>query len=339
MYNNIERQVCSMNKKSVILVIIGVIALLVAVLVLFNNQTPEINRNYITAFAEEEAEVVEIKFGNLKRENYIGDEFKTLHVNLISATHTAVIAEFKGEDKIDVDYYKFSNLQVIYGSAPEKDIFAIKDFTVTADLNEGEKYILFLNRYDTAFRPISYYTIENVFRYYENNEIDETYSFRYSFNSDEVGESTANVWFENVSGGNNICGIIKCAAEKYGFDLYETAPEDKVFRGETLNKLIDECDYIMKVNVLREGSMFFEENYQSYRCTVDEVYKDKGNVEDEIYLHAALGKLTSGKSYIVFAYKEKGLHTENTYDVCADNGIISLDDNDLVEEFYKYYNK
>jgi len=145
--------------------------------------------------------------------------------------------------------------------------------------------------------------------------------------------------FENISGGYEVAGIIRYAAETYGYDGYMQMYSPNILRGENLESVINNADFILKVKALSKSNRI---GYDRYDCEVTDILKRKEYVQLEIVVDSVKDSMEPGKEYIIALYNKSRvlLSPSNKYfTLAADNGVISLEDESLVKEFYKYYNK
>ena len=300
------------------------------------------NAKYVKDFTTEEALSVKINFENLKysEKDYIN--IMDISNTLTMYSHTAVVAEYLGEEKYDLRYDKFKKLEAIYGEVPENELLVALDFTVSMDYEKGKKYILILNRYNVAYKPFPYYETVNIFEYIENGKVTDEYIYEYDPNLDfNLGSGLPQciMTFENISGGYEVAGIIRYAAETYGFDGYMQMYSLNILRGENLETVINNADFIFKVKVLSKSNRI---GYDQYDCEVTDILKRKEYVQPEISVDSVKDSMEPGKEYIIALYNKSRvlLSPSNKYfTLAADNGVISLEDESLVKEFYKYYNK
>ena len=213
------------------------------------------------------------------------------------------------------------------------------DYTMSADYEEGEKYILFLYRRDYVYKPIIYYEAENVFHYIEEGSSEDEYIYKYYKDSDCVTGNIApecTMTFENLKGGYELSGLIRYAAEYYGYDGYLQTLYPEIMRGEELETVIKNSDYLLKIRV---DSVSERVQHNKYDCTVLEIYKKQYLVADEISVTAMKDSLEPNKEYIIALYTDSIYVSSVDFTLSADNGIIPLEDEVLVEEFNKYYIK
>lgn len=327
-----------MSKK--ILTLLMLVSLFICVGISGCNSTQ--NESYVKNFTTEEALNVKINFDNLKysEKDYIN--IMDISNTLTMYSHTAVVAEYLGEEKYDLKYDKFKKLEDIYGEVPENELLVALDFTVSMDYETGKKYILILNRYNVAYKPFPYYETVNVFEYIENGKVTDEYIYEYDPNLDfnlGGGLPQCIMTFENISGGYEVAGIIRYAAETYGYDGYMQMYSPNILRGENLESVINNADFILKVKALSKSNRI---GYDQYDCEVTDILKRKEYVQLEIVVDSVKDSMEPGKEYIIALYNKSRvlLSPSNKYfTLAADNGIIPLDDEALVEEFYKYYNK
>ena len=327
-----------MNKKRdfILATIICIVALLIAALFIFN-QTPG---KYAKEFTNKEMNAVELDLTHLVGNADYGSPMLDFSSTLIGNSHTAVVAEYKGRETYDSKYDIFTKLQVLYGEVNTEDIKAELDFTLNINFEAGKKYILFLNYKDLIYKPFPCYQITNALPYLEGGSYDDEYSYFYDHGLDHnLGSSlpVCTVKFANLKGGYEISGFIKRLAEKFGYDYYGTFYAPKLFRGEDLETVTDNCEYLLKVKV---NSEYERVGYSQYECTVLEPYKRKSLTAKEITVQSIKDSLETDKEYILVLCPTYSLKRENKlFMLAADNGIIPVDNKSLTEEFYKYYNK
>ena len=327
------------RKKDIILAaIICFMALTLAVLFMFNSLSG--NSKYIKNFTAAEANAIEIEFSGFygTPSSRMDSDIITFSDTLVNKAHGAVVAEYVGRETLDVKYEKFKQLAPIFGDVPEDYIYTPLDYTLLADFEEGEKYILLLYRTDLVYKSMAYYEVCQSLPYIEKGSFEDVYSYTFDPNLDygTAAEPVCTAKFSNLSGGCELAGFIKYVADTYGYDRYKSLYYPNIFRGESLKTVTENSDYLLKVKVDS-----FNERVKSdvYDCTVTDILRRKYIVANKISIEAGKGSLEAGKEYIV-AVCGKSANISSTYFMlAADNGIIPLDDEALVEEFYKYYNK
>lgn len=323
--------VINLKNKYILISFLSVLVIIASVLIYSQNINTDVGKMTV-----KEAMGIEIEFENLDVETEDIYDFSRL---AIGDSHTAVVCEYVGSEKSNLKYYKFKNHEVLYGEAPDEYIMSPINYSLNIELNEGAKYILFLKRYDVIYNPFPIYEIEDAFYFKECINENDEFICSYIPNADDakgdVYQSTLR--FKNINSADSLCDYIRCVAKILGYDTWSEAYYPNIFRGADLEEVVNQSDYLLhiKVEELTEDDIYLKKSV--YKCSIERVLKKKGAVYHEFKLTTIQGSLEKGKDYIVAVCSSEKINNGKNFMICADNGIIPVDDKALTEEFYKYY--
>lgn len=302
------------NKKVFVTVAVSLCLLIIASLLVYNYNYGKIKAQ---KYSESITQAIEVAESNVN--------FETTVQN----STAAVTAEFVSyrEDK-DYMTYKFKVIDILYGKVTESEIeFRLSNMGNGVDqfgynsltFNEGDKYIIPLTRRDDLFfdtpqysfvgmSVIPYGTIEQYSK--ENNEFAALISEKY---------------------GGDLALYFKETEKNVGHSKERTK---NIFREENLETVVKNTDILLKVKVngvLTEGTVA---PTTTYTCEVLESVNGVSYKSDSenglIYVTCFKNSLKIGKEYVIALCRssDKSL----IYTQAADNGIISVDDTETIEQ-------
>ena len=256
--------------------------------------------------------------------------------HIIQRSTTAVVAEYVEDKSLEITYRKFKKLDVLYGYAPDEYLYVPintgssstrGDYRIpSGDFTDGEKYLIIAYYRNYFFDPYPEYQLsEDLFIPLDNIENNFASNFKIKL-SDEADSS-------------DLINYVKYIADNEGYDIYNTLNIPNIFRGESLNTVVNNCDYIfeIKVDEVLNGQKYSW--YHTYSCTVNNVLKEKEGVSynknDKITVTALPDSMKAGESYIVVLY-DHACNGDYYLDQAADNGIIPVSDFMKVLEVYFY---
>lgn len=312
-----------MKKRILLASSLLVIAISIALAIILN---VPINKKYLKS-------IEDVNIDNIMLKAYGGlSEDDVLYNTSVITSHAGVVAEYVGFDN-DKICWKFKNIEVAYGKAPDENIFVrYDDLGVEgASFETGKKYFLLLTRDDTVFYDTAIYNSYYVYLPLEN--------------LDECKTKYGKIILENDADASDLVTYISHLAETKGYDYYHTYKEYNIFRNQSLKTVVENSDCIFKIKVNSLINELDSKGYHIYSCDVTDALRgeyDEHAINGGILYFSFPDSLEIGKEYIVMSC----LFYESTFDgkkcrcnymLAADNGIIPLEDEKLTEEFYKYY--
>lgn len=310
-----------MKKKHIFIVII----IAVITIVLFTVFMGQSSNTYLKPFTDISDDAVEIVNVMLPENSEI-DSKTTFHNGVIANSHTAVVAEYIEYTKGDYPCRKFKNIEVVYGEAPDEYIMTylggFEEYSPIPEFKVGEKYLLILRRTDDIFfsHPL-YHPMGQAYI-----PLDDLDNAVWTFGTFKLSE-TADV--------SDFVTYIAKLANDYGFSQ---SYFPNIIRDKDLEYVITNSDCIFKIKVdsFLNAAAYYP--FYNYRCYVTEEIRGEytPNQDGSIYIKVHPEALEEGKEYIIAVCTTDNDGKDSWFMQCSNNGIIPIENEDLVNKVYSY---